>query len=365
MPYAATLVKHKHVHDADNVNFEGAGVFSGDIDDSNEPSSGPSTPPELTQITTKFKAPQAPSAVSQPRGKKASSLENFRPIVTPVPKAVKKEPDAAAVEEKTFFCCDRCPYSHGRRDAVQSHMKRHDRGRNMRDGKKCPHCDYVCLQPSYLREHIRLHFDPVNQRKASAFRKYSEIEVWATRKKQNGEEEKTLLFKDNGCDVDIQKRFAPVVDDEDLFELLKSVKTEADGLLITTVSRIEPKHLVDADEENADDPENSAAGDEHMSDGGDVDEQTADESKQDESMAEADEEDGSALDDEQCEEEDDEEIDEQAVEQCELMLEEQEICEIDAEPVDQEFAEVEAGEPIDYECLENVIDITTAADIFN
>ena len=119
VPYAATLVKHRHVHE--NIAFEGH-------------SNG-----------------------------RTKAIESSTPInSTPAQSPMSKPPKVPREGEKLYHC-DRCPYSHSRRDAVQSHQKRHKSDGVVGNGKMCPHCDYVCLQPSYLREHILLHKVDLNK----------------------------------------------------------------------------------------------------------------------------------------------------------------------------------------------------------
>lgn len=89
----------------------------------------------------------------------------------------------------------------------------------MRDGKKCPHCDYVCLQPSYLREHIRLHFEPSHDRKPRLYRSFEEVEVLIS----DGSADKKILFKDAGKNLDIKDRFEPIQDDEEFVDFYKNL----------------------------------------------------------------------------------------------------------------------------------------------
>ena len=359
VPYAATLVKHKHVHDTDNVSFEGA------LSDIDSVYSEPQTPPESTSLLAKpnkFKIPRAPQG-----GSPARSFPNKAPSPTIVKSS---QVGNKKTEEKTLFFCDRCPYSHGRRDAVQSHMKRHEQERSVRDGKKCPHCDYICLQPSYLREHVRLHFEPIN-RIPSAYRHYYDIEVWRVGDTQN-EKEKTLLFKDLGEEYDARDRFEPAYEDVDLFELLKSFQP----VITDTVSTIKLNGCVNDNIEEEEEDLSESAEEEA------VEEMEAEPSIEDESEIMDEEENSDMIPiDEEREETIDEELedqeeareqiisqddfddldDEEVVEQCELMLEEQEICDLDGV---QEFEEVDVGEALDFESLEDVVEVTTEADIF-
>lgn len=186
VPYAATLVKHRHVHENDNIEFENISL-----------------------------ADQHPMAAAAQQLIPIDSMpeeEKNKPVAVPV------KARGSHGDDKTFFCCDRCPYSHPRRDAVQSHQKRHEQERCVRDGKKCPHCDYVCLQPSYLREHIRLHFEPSHDRKPRLYRSFEEMEVLVA-----SSVEKKILFKDMGKNLDIKDRFEPLQEDEEFVDFYKNL----------------------------------------------------------------------------------------------------------------------------------------------
>ncbi|XP_013794926.1 uncharacterized protein LOC106478894 [Limulus polyphemus] len=92
-------------------------------------------------------------------------------------------------KEKRFFHCDRCPYVNQRKDAVQSHQKRH----GATGGISCPYCDYTTMQPSCLRDHIRCHLQPLAFLKAQSFLKVDSMEIWHTEN-----ETKDLIFRDRG-----------------------------------------------------------------------------------------------------------------------------------------------------------------------
>lgn len=195
VPYAATLVKHRHIHDTET----GEGITATAVTDGHP--------------MTNFN-------------------ENLIPLESLTQEEIKRHKEIMAQQQKPsagtsrgpedrIFACDRCPYTHPRRDAVQSHEKRHELERSVRDGKKCPHCDYVCLQPSYLREHQRLHFEPSHERKARLYRVNEQIEVYTQDVRNN--QEKTLLFKDLGSGYDIKDRFVPEEEDEEFVDLYKNI----------------------------------------------------------------------------------------------------------------------------------------------
>ncbi|XP_015926506.2 zinc finger protein 208 isoform X2 [Parasteatoda tepidariorum] len=91
-------------------------------------------------------------------------------------------------EKKLIYLCDRCPYSQARRDAVQSHMRRHW----LRDGFKCPYCDYSSMQSGFLQTHIKMHIQPNQLFPAQCFMKYESFKIWS--KGENGED--IILFDD-------------------------------------------------------------------------------------------------------------------------------------------------------------------------
>ncbi|XP_054164630.1 zinc finger protein Xfin-like [Oppia nitens] len=156
-----------------------------------------------------------------------------------------EQKDGEKLDDKIMYCCDRCPYVNSRKDAVQSHLKRHDQQiRNVRDGKQCPYCDYTCLQSSYLRDHIQWHFEPIHDRKPILFTYFNDMEIWKLetletehlelnedineingKSNENEDEAKQLFFKDLGINYEIQQRFEPLEDDHDLYELYEGVES--------------------------------------------------------------------------------------------------------------------------------------------
>jgi hypothetical protein len=207
--YAATLVKHRACHQL-NPNFS----IMAQIEDKSDSSEMTNTSiSNSNQSMVLFKKPQLPSLPSPPSAQ--SSGNN-----------VEKH------EEKLFYCCDRCPYVHNRRDAVQNHQKRHDQQlRNSRDGKQCPYCDYTCLQPSYLRDHIQWHFEPSHDRRAALFTYFDGIEIWkfneteeSDESKPSSDETKEIVFKDLGPNLSIRERFEPYEEDEEMFEYFNCIE---------------------------------------------------------------------------------------------------------------------------------------------
>lgn len=96
-----------------------------------------------------------------------------------------------------------------------------------------PYCDYTCLQPSYLREHIQWHFEPQHDRKPTLFTFWDNLEVWKLETidslqncdQKSDSSDKSLLFKDKGVANDIRNRFEPPEDDPEYFELYDSFVT--------------------------------------------------------------------------------------------------------------------------------------------
>lgn len=331
VPYAATLVKHKHVHDNDNISFEGASAFAIlDLPATSNASSSDSRP--STPNNPLFKTPKVPNGSSPSHSASFKSTLPLVPLLSRRPQSllsntVTEVPSGG----KTFFCCPRCPYSHARRDAVQSHLKRHAPDRRNRDGKKCPHCDYVCLQPSYLREHIRLHYEPPNDRKPDIFRKYVDIEVWKWRVPNEGEPaqpepvDKELLFKDLGLTFNLRERFEPHEEDEELYAIYDGLKESETG-----------EDVVEADDEDEIASVDAVPTDgETEADHEDLLPSTSSVADDAESCLESEVESEQPADDLQIDEDAD----------CELMIEEQEV-------------EESLEEPIDFDTLEDVVEVS-------
>jgi hypothetical protein len=134
-------------------------------------------------------------------------------------------------------------------------MKRHESNeRSSRDGKKCPHCDYVCLQPSYLREHIRLHFEANTDRKASVFRNFTGIEIYAQR---SSKKESIVFFKDLGPEVDLRTRFEPNQEDDEFINMFKDVMHAENNEGLPTNALTENDGLGFDDEADGDIAENN------------------------------------------------------------------------------------------------------------
>lgn len=90
-------------------------------------------------------------------------------------------------EKKITYICDRCPYFQMRKDAVQSHQRRHW----LKDGYECPYCDYSSMQNSFLQSHIKLHMQPNNLFPPQAFMKFESFKIYI--RDDSGEQ---LLFDD-------------------------------------------------------------------------------------------------------------------------------------------------------------------------
>lgn len=92
-------------------------------------------------------------------------------------------------EKKIMFICDRCPYAQNRKDAVQSHQRRHW----LRDGFKCPYCDYTSMQSGFVHSHIKMHIQPLGLFPPQAFMKYESFKIFV---KEDDNKEERLLFDD-------------------------------------------------------------------------------------------------------------------------------------------------------------------------
>ncbi|XP_076370610.1 uncharacterized protein LOC143256804 [Tachypleus tridentatus] len=133
------------------------------------------------------------------RGHTQICIKNVSSLFNKEPELLKVQPsliehtsfqvdEISEEREKKLFHCDRCPYVNQRKDAVQSHQKRHGA-----TGVSCPYCDYTTMQPSCLRDHIKCHLQPQSFLKAQSFLKYDSMEIWIVE-----EETKDLFFRDRG-----------------------------------------------------------------------------------------------------------------------------------------------------------------------
>lgn len=129
-------------------------------------------------------------------------------------------------DKKVTYICDRCPYFQNRRDAVQSHQRRHW----YKDGFKCPYCDYTSMQSGFVQSHIKMHIQPHQLFPAQAFMKYESFKIFF---KENGEE--TLLFDDQEMlkekppDVSQESKTKKKRKSEENSERRKFRKTSADS----------------------------------------------------------------------------------------------------------------------------------------
>ena len=122
--YAATLVKHRACHQM-NPNFKALPLENRDN--------------QLETTELKEMENNQTSSANVTDDDKKTPLSSPKPSAPSSPaSAQNNDPITAEKEEKILYCCDRCPYVHNRKDAVQSHLKRHDQQiRNVRDGKQC------------------------------------------------------------------------------------------------------------------------------------------------------------------------------------------------------------------------------------
>lgn len=117
---------------------------------------------------------------------------------------VKTELDHPGTGNGRLFSCTHCPYVHHRKDAVQNHLRRHIQ---QTGSFKCSHCDYNVLYDSFLRDHVKLHFD-LSHHFAPKFKaSLDKVEIKATHLATS---ETTIIFKHEDSakydDVDDIKR---------------------------------------------------------------------------------------------------------------------------------------------------------------
>lgn len=72
--------------------------------------------------------------------------------------------------------CFYCPYSHQRKDAVETHEQRCHI--NPKGSYVCEFCNYAVPQPHFLREHQKLHFGFMKGIKPEAYMKCDRLEIW-------------------------------------------------------------------------------------------------------------------------------------------------------------------------------------------
>ncbi|KAG1688795.1 Krueppel-like factor 1 [Nymphon striatum] len=118
--------------------------------------------------------------------------------------------------DSRIFSCTHCPYIHHRKDAVQNHLKRHI---PQQDSFKCPYCDYNVLYDSFLKEHVKLHFNPQIIPKFKA--KLENFEMHATNVQTK---ESKMMFKHKRYKDSNDEMFFPEIredykEDETLMEM--------------------------------------------------------------------------------------------------------------------------------------------------
>lgn len=138
-------------------------------------------------------------------------------------------------EKKVTYICDRCPYIQARKDAVQSHQRRHW----LKDGYECPHCDYSSMQNSFLQNHIKLHMTPNNLFPPQAFIKFESFKIYV--RDENGEK---LLF-----------------DDEDVVKETPEKESEMDAVPENVASKEEMIEPEENTEHNMEDKNSTASED--------------------------------------------------------------------------------------------------------
>ncbi|CAM1310065.1 Uncharacterised protein g5337 [Pycnogonum litorale] len=116
---------------------------------------------------------------------------------------------AEDIDPKTrVFRCNRCPYEHSRKDAVQNHLRRHV----AYQGLCCPHCDYYTMHMCFMRDHMKLHFRQGLWMKQHNYSNINNVKITATLLSTG---EKSIVFCDNGTDVPGEKpRFIPEAPNE-------------------------------------------------------------------------------------------------------------------------------------------------------
>ncbi|KAL1498353.1 hypothetical protein ABEB36_009166 [Hypothenemus hampei] len=87
---------------------------------------------------------------------------------------------AGHFEEKKLFSCPHCPYTSGRRDALDNHLKRHECVSGTKSTFSCEHCDYSVPQAHVRRDHEKLHFIPNKSNHLNGYMKCDSLKLTST-----------------------------------------------------------------------------------------------------------------------------------------------------------------------------------------
>lgn len=134
-------------------------------------------------------------------------------------------------DEKKLFWCPNCPYTNHRKDAVDNHQKRHISVSGSTSNYTCNYCDYSVPQAHFLREHVKIHFQTNKMNQPDGFLICNNLKLTTSKIEDeikdefdsNNElkmnDEKTLVFKDNGLTNTDEDRFQPLLTTETLQRL--------------------------------------------------------------------------------------------------------------------------------------------------
>ncbi|XP_014247772.1 zinc finger protein Xfin-like isoform X2 [Cimex lectularius] len=163
---------------------------------------------------------------SEDAGEEMEVSENEQPLTTPIifersSKSLKlsvadqqammlmqQRNIAKPVNEKEIISrCPECPYANNRKDGVNSHIRCHS---DAKGGQyTCKYCNYNVPQPHFLREHLKVHFNPLKYLKPEAYMKVDKLEIWAEPLDPNHNFNKFMVFKDQGENFNRKDRFLP------------------------------------------------------------------------------------------------------------------------------------------------------------
>ncbi|KAK6618934.1 hypothetical protein RUM44_003315 [Polyplax serrata] len=113
-----------------------------------------------------------------------------------------------STDESRHYDCKYCPFANNRKNAVETHMRRHYRISKTKHKFECPFCDYSTSHDNFLREHCKLHFE--FRHKPEAYLKCEKLELWCSEEDSHGgrtSESNLLVFQDRGEEV--ENRFLP------------------------------------------------------------------------------------------------------------------------------------------------------------
>ncbi|KAG1704380.1 Zinc finger protein 91 [Nymphon striatum] len=201
--FAANLIKHKKVHHQ-NVTATHRVYDNGQVTISPITSESVETRKSnsvmLQASSTKYVSGRIPPKPNTPLQQQLQNKEWLQESVNHV--------IAEDLDSKTrIFRCDRCPYVHNRKDAVQNHLRRHIASQ----GLGCKYCDYRTRHMCFLKDHVKCHFSQGQWLKVHNYAKIEDMEITAVSVSTG---EKKVVFCHNKSGVGGAKFEPEICEDE-------------------------------------------------------------------------------------------------------------------------------------------------------